>query len=1010
MIRIYPSRHDINLFPSEDGAAIERHDLGAPCTIADWLQCTVKAYESLDLPPISVDVDGETIAPGDWCSRIICPDNDVRIYPVPFGIEAGVIAAWTALAVAAVALVYALTLNTDTPNGSSVAGDQLELNPAKANSVKLYQVIREVLGTDRVYPDYVVQPVSRFISGRDVRTSLFLSVGMGRFNIPPSRIRIGETPISAFGDEVSYTIYGPGEYVGADPRSENWYAAPEVGGSKAATAGLDLDSPSETTAPIADAIALAGSSITLVGAAPSLPDSWIVGTVVNLVAPDSFTVTNSGTHSVIAGPLDELEPFVGMQVSLSTRTEDLVLVVASYAPYVPPVPGTGGSPSSVTASAAPTTYNFSSSPISWSLTYQGSTRALSLSADYVNMSGVVSAITSQLSGMGLVAQDDSGRLKIVEPSSPYVGGVISHSNSPVQIFGVSPVFVSGTASSGGTPEQLAKITLRYDDGQPFIGLPVGVQRLAIGYRQNRYSITGISGLTVSVRRIDANGDVDADWGGFTDRTLLDFELSATAASGENWIGPFMACPEGELIDRVEWDIFFPGGLVHNNKKGRQQSYRAQAVMQWADVETGVWNTITTDYREMTRDGFGRTHGIDFDYPLRPMIRVRRGVSPGWSNSVDTMQWYSLRGRLLDRPAAYDDVTIIAMTVRTGSRLSAQSDRQVNLVATRLYDEGMNRSISAAAAHVCRSLGIPDADVDTEQLQQLEGDYWTPRGETFDHTFDEQVTAQEALQAIFAAGMSHLVIEDSMVSAVRESVQPAQGMLTPHDQSAELVSTFTAPSADDYTGVDVKYISPVTFSEEIVECRADGVQPLKIETFTLDGVHDRTRAWRIGMRRLMKYLFQRVTHQTETEMDALAYRVIDHLILADDIPGNQTISSVIEAVGIEGGQAVITTSELLDWSFASPSCVIRWQDGSVTPLLAAARKGDNMLSVELAAVAVALDDIDWSLEPPRLMFCSSSRAGYPAMIESIEPDSGGRCQVVAKQYSDLFYQHDDAFPA
>ncbi|WP_457978046.1 hypothetical protein L0Y47_21365 [Ectopseudomonas composti] len=1010
MIRIYPSRHAINLYPSEEGAAVERHDLREPCTIADWLQCAVEAYEALDVPPISVDVDGETVTPGDWASRRIGPESDVRIYPVPFGIEAGVIAAWTALAVAAVALVYALTLNTDTPNSSSVTGDQLELNPAKANSVKLYQVIREVLGTDRIYPDYVVQPVSRFVSGRDVRTSLFLSVGMGRFDIPPSRIRIGETPISAFGDEVSYTIYAPGEDVGADPRSENWYAAPEVGGSKAATAGLDLDSPSETSAPIADAIALAGSTITLIGDSPSLPDSWSAGTVINLVAPDSFTVTNSGTHSVIAGPMDELQPFVGMKVSVSTRTEDLLLVIASNAPYVPPVPGTGGSPSSVTASAAPATYNFSGSPVSWSLTYRGSTRALSLSADYVNMSGVVSAITSQLSGMGLVAQDDSGRLKIVEPSSPYMGGVISHSNSPVQIFGVSPVFVSGTASSGGTPEQLAKITLQYDDGQPFIGLPVGVQRLAIGYRQNRYSITAISDVTVSVRRLDASGAVDAGWAGFTDRTLLDFALSATSTAGENWIGPFMGCPEGELVDRLEWDIFFPGGLMHNNKKGRQEPYSAQAILQWADVETGLWNTVTNDYREMTKDGFGRTHFINFDTPIRPMIRVRRGATPGWANSIDTMQWYALRGRLLDRPTAYDGVTIIAMTVRTGSRLSAQSDRQVNLVATRLYDQGVNRSISAGAAHVCRGLGMPDADVDSEQLQQLEGDYWTPRGETFDHSFDEQVTAQEALQAIFAAGMSHLVIEDSMVSAVREGVQPPQGMLTPHDQSAELVSTFTAPSADDYTGVDVKFISPVTFSEEIVECRADGVQPLKIETFTLDGVHDRTRAWRIGMRRLMKYLYQRITHQTETEMDALAYRVIDHLILADDIPGNQTISSVIEAVDISGGQAVITTSELLDWSFNAPSCVIRWQDGSVTPLLSAGLVADNMLSVELAAVSDALDDIDWSLEPPRLMFCSSNRTGYPAMIESIEPDSSGRCQVVAKQYSDLYYQHDDSSPA
>ncbi len=37
----------------------------------------------------------------------------------------------------------------------------LDLNPAKANRAKLGDPIREVFGR-RIYPDYVVQPVTRF--------------------------------------------------------------------------------------------------------------------------------------------------------------------------------------------------------------------------------------------------------------------------------------------------------------------------------------------------------------------------------------------------------------------------------------------------------------------------------------------------------------------------------------------------------------------------------------------------------------------------------------------------------------------------------------------------------------------------------------------------------------------------------------------------------------------------------------------------------------------------------
>ncbi|STR40481.1 putative kinase [Klebsiella michiganensis] len=36
---------------------------------------------------------------------------------------------------------------------------------------------------------------------------------------------------------------------------------------------------------------------------------------------------------------------------------------------------------------------------------------------------------------------------------------------------------------------------------------------------------------------------------------------------------------------------------------------------------------------------------------------------------------------------------------------------------------------------------------------------------------------------------------------------------------------------------------------------------------------------------MKYLQQRVTFQTTTELDALCYNVGDRIVLTDDIPGN-----------------------------------------------------------------------------------------------------------------------------
>lgn len=58
-----------------------------------------------------------------------------------------------------------------------------------------------------------------------------------------------------------------------------------------------------------------------------------------------------------------------------------------------------------------------------------------------------------------------------------------------------------------------------------------------------------------------------------------------------------------------------------------------------------------------------------------------------------MYWQALRGRLLTRPSSYPGVSLMAVTVETGRKLAAQSDRRVNVVATRSYDSGTARTIS-----------------------------------------------------------------------------------------------------------------------------------------------------------------------------------------------------------------------------------------------------------------------------------------------------------------------------
>lgn len=1001
MIRIYPSRIGVK---SGECVALESHQVTGPISLAGWLSANAGGFDMDAVHPICIEIEGRSVPVDQWPTTFVDCDTEVMIFPEARAVGAAA-AAWAAVALAAISIVMILTM-PKAKAAKQQQGDDLDLSTATGNHAKLNSPIREILGKAKVYPDLLVPPVSRFVNKRLMRTSLCLCVGRGRHMLPQSVIQIGDTPVAAFGSDVSYSIYEPGTFLANDPRAQNWYPVGEVGGTNAGTAGLDLGStaPSESAA-LADSVLINGTTFSLLGNSPSFPDSWAPGTILTMVVPDTYTVSSVGGYSRIAGALTDLSPFVGMKVTLRSDS-DLDLSVASVAPYVPPVPGVGGSPSSVSASASPSTYDFSASAVVWTVTFQGVTRTISLNANYGSMSALVSIITSQLSGIGLVAQDNSGRLRLVEPLSPYRGGTITQTSAPVPIFGSGPTYVVGTASSGGSAEQQAYVTLQFDNGTPFSGLAPGQQRLALGYRGFRYSLVSMDGLSATVRRMNDLGAIDTNWGGFTARTLLDFSFTGPGGAA-NWLGSFMGCPENEVATEAEYDVFFSQGLCYYSKQGNIKVSSKSVEVRWRDAAIGgAWTTIKHTYVEATPDQIGFTHGLVFPYALRPEFQMRRVEPLVGGQAREAIQWLGLR-TLLPSPSSYEGVTVITMDIRGGDRLSAQSERQVNCVPTRIYDSAPMRSIKGAALHVCQSLGIDESLIDMDALNTVDQDYWTPRGELYDMSHEKAVPAREMLQGIFTAGMSHLSSGNGLLSVKREGLQPPRGVITPHEMTSELQCPFTAPSPDDFDGVDVEYIDQYTNRKETRPCRLPGSLGLKVDKIQLDGVSDETRAWRIGMRQLRKYQFSRWSYSVDTEMDALVFDEIDHITLADDIP-NTTSSALIMEVEQVDSQYLLTLSEEMDWSMVAPRAVIRRHDGTVTSLFEPRDAGFHQVLVPLSAIDFDIVT-DLSIEPARFLFGPSEQVGYPAMITEITPNQDGTCAVTATEYSPVFYADDDNYP-
>lgn len=896
-IRIYPSR-----LPGEP---LETH-CHAAISLHEWMTTNVNGYSIDREQPVAVEVNGRRFFPGSWATEILNPSDDVRIYPVPRG---AAVIAWVAVAVAVASAAYAIftARGIDSTYQSVGSGTSLDLNPAKANSAALGDPIREVFGKYRIYPDYVVSPVGRFDTSDPEKymMSLFICLGAGNFSFSEGDIRVGSTPVTSLGEGFNYSVYAPGENVGSDERTENWFVSTEVGGTLSGS-GLDMGTTApETDDILADSVTVAGNSVTFNNLVTDdddgstsddnqLPESWTVGASVTLIVPDSFTVTASGLYSQISGAsLSELAPYAGMSVSLVYNSITYSLLIASYTP--------------------------------------------------------------------------------------------------------------------ATEDAQASVTLAYEgtDGTAFSGIPEGTQRLSLSHSGSAYRLLTIDGSAVTLAR-QINGVKDDSWPGFSTRTALDFQATGIN-DNELWLGPFLACPENETTNCIEVNFSFPSGICGFKDNGNKKNRTVKLELQYRVYGSGEgWTSKKFSYTNKSINGLGYTERITTKTTGLVEVRCRRTNEQGENNCRDSAYWQALRSRLATRPTSYSGVTTMAVSVETGGKLAAQSDRRINAVVTRKYDQGTARTISGALLHVLNNLGIT---ADETTLNSLEETYWTPRKEYFDFSADSDSTsALDILQTITNAGMGYFLLSDGLASAGREGVKTWTGAITPQETTEELKTTFTLPSQDDYDGVNVTYINGETWAEETIQCRfPDKPTPSKIESYTLDGVLDKDRAYRIGMRRLMGYRYEKLTHSVSTEMDGLCYEYMDRVVLADDIPGHDTLSCLIIAATSDGNALTLTLSEPPDWGFTNPVCLLRLQDGTATGLIKPTFIDEFRLSVPLTT-ALAFDEWimdDPAVEPPRLIFCSSQQVGYDALLKEITPSSYGTCEITATQYTPLKYQYDDA---
>ncbi|WP_157958531.1 host specificity factor TipJ family phage tail protein [Salinicola sp. CPA57] len=940
MILVYPS--------TMPGEPMERHSVTG-CTLHDWFSRNIPNYQ-LDMPHLmSVKVRGRIVPPAKWQALWLDDHITVEIRPQP-GDPATLAYVAVAVVVAVAATVLLAPKIPSMNNKSSRQGRSLYEVNAQGNQAKMGDLMPELAGRHRMFPDYLNAPRRYFADTTTQVLDMLLCIGVGQFEIDLDEIRIGETPVGSLGSGIDYRIFEPGEDVTSHPAYRCWYNAPEVGASSGSS-GLRLRSTDNAT--FDGNLATDGDRLEF-----TIPESWETDMWLAVRLYRTITVIDGGTETV------QTEVVTSATV---TNGESQTVVTG------------------VTVTRDPETGEITAVDQQTGNVYSGA-----VSDIQTKTITQTTALPDRVAGdwTGLAAGD---RVRIWSED-------------------LSGTFIVADITGN-------QMTLNTLSGDPVTNLEPGQHLAAVDVQNARYRIVeiGSSREYVALHRLNSDDEIDGAWSAFP-AFSGNGNVRVVSNSPGQWTGPFQACPDKEKTSRLEFDIFAANGLGRLNDDGDIRHVDRQVELQYREKGSGEWQSVIETIGAHTRDQQGWTFAVDLPYAMTPEVQMRRLEAEDTdTKALDKIDWYGLRCEIPHK-TRYEDVTVLALSIRGSNTLASQTENQVSLVPIRKLPVRVNgewtepqptRDIAPWVAYVARDAGWLDSDVNFKELDRLDAT-WRPRGDTFDFVTDDDSTVKESINRALTAGFAELTIDRGQIRPVRDE---PRGELPQHGYSAQnwlpdsFSRTITLPQPDDSDGIDVEYVDEESWTSEVVPCRLPGDQGFKVEKRKVEGVLDRTRAWRIGMRERRIQKYRREAYQFETELDALNSTYMSHASLTDDVPGYGCSGWIRGATG-PAGAVTLQLSEDVEFE-PGKQHVIAWRrpDGTQAGPFPVQSSGSGVV----VADANELPDLDPMLEASHYQFGTMQRWSYDALVQDVQPNGFESVSVDAVNNDPRVFLDDDNSP-
>jgi len=503
---------------------------------------------------------------------------------------------------------------------------------------------------------------------------------------------------------------------------------------------------------------------------------------------------------------------------------------------------------------------------------------------------------------------------------------------------------------------------------------------------------------------------------------------------DGWFGPYPACLVGETTNKIEIDIVFPKGLYKMDSGGALHPMTVTVECQYREIDDvgaplGTFHdlvlpspiTITAKTTTAQR----RTYGGGVP-EARYEVRMRRtGLKKLSARVGNDVVWEGLRSFVITGAThSFGDVTLLAVKIKATNNLNSQTQSRFNVIATRklpvLESGGWSepqptRSIVSALADIFRSEyggRLEDTFLDLETLRAMD-DFYNGREEYFDWCFRDASTVWTAAQQVARVGRALPLLSGSLVTMKRDG--PLEVPVAMFNQENMVEGSFEWAiklwDLDEHDSIRIEYTDPSTgYKQEQVTAVLPGGTYDHPEDIRMEGIQDRTHAYRTGMYMLAakRYLRENVTFETGLEGYIPTYG--DLIAVSHDVPQWGQAGYIVNAVRGTGTSYQLWLSEPLTFAEGvEHQILLRGRTADIIGPVTAYPTSDPQQVVIHSA-----SDIDFLLdgttEPMLFLFGVSNNITKYLRVMKVEPQGQELVRISAVNEAPVIHSFDSLVPA